>query len=389
MDRNPRQVGSIAFISASAYSLINFKGALIESFVSAGTKVTAFAPDYDPTTREAVRALGAVPLPLKLNRSSLSPLILLIEVVHLSKVLRRDRPDAVFVCFVRPVTIAIFAAWLAGVPFRFSSIEGLGYLFSDTGKRSAKMYILREILRIILHFVLYISTKTFFFNHDDPEVVVGRGWKRRSDVVYVPGGAGLDLSRFSQAALPDQTTFIFSGRLLPEKGVREYVEAARVVKRIDESVRFLIVGGPDRAERSVPPETIKVWESEGVVELIGHVDDVRPQIEQASVLVLPSYREGLPRSIQEAMAMGRAIITSKVAGCQELVQQGRNGFLIPPRDFRCLARAMLTFVNEPSRAATMGAESRLMACDNFDQRAIARFVMGHVLEEWARESFAN
>lgn len=375
-----RQIHSIAFISGSAFSLVHFKGTLIRTLAKTGIEVSAYAPDFDSEGCAAIEALGASPLRFPLNRASVSPLVLLSEVSRLRKLLRRERPDAVLACFVKPVVVGILAAWLAGIRCRYSSIEGLGYYFTEFKKRSVARLILRWLIMHLLRITIRLSRKTFFFNSEDPCLLVGPNWRSARNIVYVRGGVGLDLSEFSSVALPDALTFIFVGRLLPEKGLHEYVAAARHVKAKYSWVRFLIVGGQDQKERSISLALVNSWQAEGIVEWTGPVRDVRPYIAQATVLVLPSYREGAPRSIQEAMAMGRPIITTDVAGCKDMVRSGRNGMLVPPGESRPLADAMLAFAADPGLATRMGRQSRLIACEDFDHVRIARFVRSHLLD---------
>ena len=180
------------------------------------------------------------------------------------------------------------------------------------------------------------------------------------------GAIGVDLDEWGP--LPpflSPLTFLFVGRLLREKGIVEFIDAARMVKASHPDVRFIVLGAPDSNPSSLSSEQMDAWVKEGLVVWPGHAD-VKPWLAETSVFVLPSYREGVPRSTQEAMAMGRAVITTDVPGCRETVIDGTNGFLVPPRDAVALGQVMLRFVVEPNLAVTMGHESRRLAEKRFN-----------------------
>jgi glycosyltransferase involved in cell wall biosynthesis len=192
---------------------------------------------------------------------------------------------------------------------------------------------------------------------------------------YVVNGSGVELQRFSPVPLPGSSTFLLIARFLVDKGIREYVEAAQQVRRNNPRARFLLVGWHDDNPSSLGDEEVNGWVELGIIEYLGRLDDVRPAIAQADVYVLPSYREGTPRTVLEAMAMGRPIITTDVPGCRQTVVEGRNGFLVPPRDASALAQAMNRFIQDGGLAARMGHESRRLAEERFDAEIVARAVV--------------
>jgi len=214
------------------------------------------------------------------------------------------------------------------------------------------------------------ARRVFMLNKDDVDLFVGSRMVARRKVVLIDG-IGLDL-KFYRAAPPvlEPICFILVARLLREKGVYEYVEAAKLVKIACPMTRFILVGSIDKNPSSVTAQEVTAWEAEGLIELSGQVSDVRSWLVKASVFVLPSYREGLPRSTQEAMAAGRPVITTDVPGCRDTVVDGMNGFIVPVRDVAALAKAMLKFVNNPELIAEMGAKSRAIAEQRFDVHRI-------------------
>ncbi|MDX1541447.1 MAG: glycosyltransferase, partial [Geminicoccaceae bacterium] len=190
----------------------------------------------------------------------------------------------------------------------------------------------------------------------------------RAEQSVLINGSGVDLRQFSPAPFPATPTFLLIARFLVEKGVRDFVEAARLVRSRHPNVRFVLVGGPDEANpSSIGRAELQGWLDEGIVENPGWLDDVRPAIAASSVYVLPSYyREGTPRTILEALAMGRPVVTTDAPGCRETVRHGVNGWLVPPRDPKALAAALLTFLDDPEPVARMGAESLALAREKYD-----------------------
>lgn len=360
-----------AFITSQAFSISNFRGPLIKDLVSRGIEVLAIAPDYDEETRGSVNALGAVPIDCSFSRTGMNPFSDGLDTLQLTMLLRRLQPDLTFVYFIKPVIFGTLAAWLAGVPQRVAMIEGLGYVFtSSTSREPLRRKVLRSLVSRLYRFALARADKIFFLNSDDIDQFVGADLVQESKVIKL-GGIGVDLAEWPfMEPVVQPVTFLLAARLLREKGIVEYVEAARLVKARHPEIRFVLLGGVDPNPGALGQLEVEAWVAEGLVEWPGHVA-VKPWLAQTSVYVLPSYyREGVPRSTQEAMAMGRAVITTDAPGCRETVQEGVNGFLVPVRDVSALANAMLQFVEKPELIKTMGLESRRMAEDRFDANKI-------------------
>lgn len=359
-----------ALITSQAFSLSNFRGPLISALVTQGIEVLAIAPDYDEQTRASVRALGATPIDYSLSRTGVNPLSDAFNTVRLALLLRRLRPDVTMGYFIKPVIFGTLAAWLAGVPRRVAMIEGLGYVFTSSGNRQPlRRKLLLSLVGRLYRFALARAHRVIFLNSDDINEFVCAGLVRESKVVKL-GGIGVNLADWPLTAPVTQpVTFLLAARLLREKGILEYAEAARIVKANYPEVRFVLLGGLDPNPGGLSQLEVKAWVTEGLLEWPGHVA-VKPWLAQASVYVLPSYREGVPRSTQEAMAMGRAVITTDAPGCRETVNDGVNGFLVPVRDVPALTQAMLRFVENPALIVVMGHESRRLAENRFDVHAI-------------------
>jgi len=371
------QKKKIAIIGSQAFALWNFRGPLIQEMVERNLEVYALAPDYDNETREKVRKLGAKPVQYRLSRTGLNPFRDALNFLGLTLTLRRIRPDVTFSYTIKPVIYGTLAAWIVGVPRRFAMIEGLGYAFTAPGEREEmKRRVVRTIAQFLYKLALRRATKVFFLNPDDLNEFVQKRLVFIRRRVFLLGPIGVDLRAFTPAPpVSEPITFLLAARLLREKGVLEFVEAARRIKAKYSNTRFIVLGGLDTNPGAISGKEVEGWVKEGLIEWPGHVADVRPYLAQASVFVLPSYREGVPRSIQEAMAMARPIITTDAPGCRETVIQGVNGFLVPVRNVDALVSAMERFINEPELIERMGKESRRIAEERFDVHQINQILL--------------
>lgn len=367
MDALPKR---LALIGNQAFSLINFRGELIREMTRQGMVVYALAPDYDAVTRSNVAELGAIPLDYSMSRAGLNPFRDFIDVVKLTFLLRHLNVDASLGYCIKPVIYGTISAWLAGVRKRFAMIEGAGYVFIEDEKPSFRRSVLKKLVKVLYRLSLNYAHCVFLLNKDDRDLFIDEGMV---DVkkVSILDGIGLDIRHFDLSPpMSDPVTFILVARLLREKGIFEYIDAAREVKRRHPSAKFLLVGNVDVNPGSINASQVEQWVRDGIVEWPGQVGDIRPWLKRSSVFVLPSYREGMPRSTQEAMSMGRPVITTDVPGCRDTVENGRNGFIIPPRESTALAHAMITFIERPELIAKMGRRSREIAVQRFDVNMI-------------------
>ena len=366
----------LAIIANQAFSIINFRGPLIRAMLAKGIVIYAFASDYDSRTRAEVSSIGAIPVDYSLSRTGMNPLKDLIDLFRLSAQLRRLKIDVTFAYFIKPVIYGTLAAWVAGVPKRYVMIEGAGYVFTESGTATSwKRRMLRMIGQSLYRVGLSKAHRIFLLNPDDERLFVDEKMATRDKTVLL-NGIGLDLAYFQAVPQAQQPVcFIMVARLLREKGVFDFVDAARLVKFRHPTTSFLLLGDVDLNPSSISESQVQAWVDEGVLEWPGHVTDVRPWIAKANVFVLPSYREGLPRSTQEAMAMGRPVITTDVPGCRETVQDGVNGLIVPVRDPNALANAMISFIDTPALIEKMGAESRKMAVNQYDVHQINSLIL--------------
>lgn len=350
--------------------MLNFRGPLIEDLVARGHRVTAIAPEMTPSIAAALRAIGADPIEIDLNRTGLNPLQDLRFVLELRRILRRLQADLTLGYAVKPVVFGTIGAWLAGVPRRFAMVEGLGYVFIQNPGQTLARRLLRALVGHLFKFAFQRAERVLFLNKEDTADLTALNLLPTSKAVCI-GGIGVDLELWKPCpSVVEPITFTFVARLLRDKGVIEFVEAARLIKSASPKTRFLLVGGLDANPESVRQDEVERWVREGILEWPGHLP-VAPLLAQTSVFVLPSYyREGVPRSTQEAMAMARAVITTDSVGCRDTVDQGINGFLVPPRDVPSLVDAMQRFIDNPTLIKDMGIQSRRLAEERFDVRKV-------------------
>lgn len=370
MSKTP-PIRSIAMLTSGAATLANFRGPLIHTFVTRGIKVYALAPDHDETTRAAMVALGAEPVDVSLDRTGMHPFRDIRDMLALVGVFRRLRPDAVFGYFIKPVTYGTIAARMAGVRHRFAMVAGLGYIFTpDAGPDTPKRRLLRAIASALYWAAFRFCRVVFVQNEDDRRFFIQRGIAPEGKIELL-AGSGVDFDRLSPAPpVTSPVTFLLMARLLREKGIAEFVEAGRILKRDHPDARFVLLGGWDPNPGGFTLEEVQAWADEGLIDWLGHQSDVRPIIAASSVFVLPSYREGKPRSTQEAMAIARPVVTTDAPGCRDTVIEGVNGYMVPVRDAPALALAMKRFLDRPDLIAPMGEASRKLAEERFDVRRI-------------------
>lgn len=363
MTRTHRKPRRILIIAGYAPSLVNFRGHLISSLQNRGHSVVCGAPGSQRELLNISQRLGCPVIPLPLSRTGLNPLSEILLLRALLRVTRREHPDLLLAYTIKPVIYGGLAARCRTIPFA-AIITGLGWGFlGGTLPRRLLTLTLATMYRVALG----NAKRVFFQNPDDQAEFCGRKIASPAQVRLVRG-SGVDLCQFPCTPLPSgNIIFLLIARLVFDKGISEFIAAARQVRAKFPGVHFRLVGPLDPNPAAIPLHQLQAWVNEGVISWPGGVDDVRPEIAAAHVFVLPSfYREGTPRTVLEAMAMGRAIITTDAPGCRETVIHGVNGFLIPTRNSDALAIAMERFLADPSLLACMGNASRQLAEERFN-----------------------
>ncbi|WP_368655532.1 glycosyltransferase family 4 protein [Castellaniella ginsengisoli] len=361
----------LLLVGGFAESLLNFRGALIDDLLRAGVEVHVAAPGLaDGECRQALLARGAVPHDIALRRTGMNPVADLAALYGLWRLMRRLRPDVFLGYTIKPVIYGLLAARLAGVSRRYALITGLGYAFQDRPE-GFKARLVAGLARGLYRLALLAADRVFFQNPDDQALFRSVGLLGVKTPSAVVNGSGVDVQYFKKTRVPDgQVKFLLIARLLGAKGVREYAQAAGRLRREFPSAVFRLAGWIDGGPDSISADELQSWVNEGNVEYLGRLDDVRPALQDCCVYVLPSYREGTPRTVLEAMAIGRAVVTTDAPGCRETVVDGVNGYLVPVGSSDRLADAMRRFFGEPSLAREMGEQSRRIAEERYDVQQV-------------------
>lgn len=364
--------------------VLNFRGKLLEAISKLGYEIHILAPDLDshPNEYKDLNSLGYHLHSIPLQRTGTNPVVDIKTLVYTYKLLIKIKPDAVLSYTIKPVVYGTLAAWLARVPKRFVLLSGLGYAFQNSDEKS-RTTKLQRIVYALYKQSLSKATTIFFQNPDDLKLFNQLNLINSKNHTVVINGSGVDVSDFNIVDFPKDTdgkikpSFLLVARLLKDKGIVEYVEAAKLVKQKYPQAEFHLVGWIDENPATIDQSQLDEWVSSNVIQYWGKLEDVRPAIAESSVYVLPSYREGTSRSVLEAMAMGRPIITTDAPGCRETVVDGKSGYLVPIKSIDELATAMIKFIENNVLFKEMGRASRKMAEEKYDVKK----VNAHMIKE--------
>lgn len=381
-------MSKVLVVGGIPFSLVNFRGDLLKAMTANGHKVFVASNGHDLKTEGELRVIGIEYHPVSIARTGTSFFVDLLTLLDLIRLIRRIRPDVVLSYTIKPVIFGGLAAQICGIKNVYSIITGLGYAFMETGR--VRQRLVSWVARVLYALSLKRNCKVFFQNPDDAQLFNSLRLVLKENTVVVNGsGVNLTLFPFSHLAKGEKQStkhfrFLLIARLLRDKGIVEYVRAARVIKKSYPWVEFHLVGSFDPNPTGLKAEEIQNWEKSEIIKFHGYQADVRPFIDHCDVYVLPSFREGTPRTVLEAMAMGRAVITTDAPGCRETVRFpggvtvqsvsvdgdnlkfGLNGILIPVKNVSALVRAMEFFLMHPDQVEVMGKESRRYAEERYD-----------------------
>jgi glycosyltransferase involved in cell wall biosynthesis len=318
--------------------------------------------------KEHIERYGLTVHSLALDRKSVNPLSSLGLLITIYNLIRRIDPSAVHLVTIKPVLIGGLAARLAGVQRVVASISGLGFVFTAKG---IKAVFQRSLVSTLYRFALGGERVRVIFQNGDDEALLKRYARLSDNQVIRIRGSGVDVAQWPCFPSPaEPPVVLMASRLLIDKGVYEFVTAARLLRGY-RGVRFVLVGSPDEGNpTSLPQDQVLSWVNEGCIEWWGHRQDMPQVLAAAHVVVLPSYREGLPKVLIEAAASGRAVVTTDVPGCRDAIEPGQTGLLVPVRDGEALARSIRELLDDPERRRTMGATGRVLAEHAFDVREV-------------------
>lgn len=364
-------VPKIMLISNSANSMVLFRLDFIKALLNRGLQVQIVCLDDDSHAVGVLMALGCKVTLIQFDRCSKNPFQDLLYAYRLYKVIKKVVPDIILNYTIKPVIYGSIVGRIAHVKKIYSMVSGLGNMFVGEHCRAR---ILRRLVTTLYKIAFAVNVKVFFLNPDDQQAFIQRNLLSKEKTIIL-NGEGVLLSYYQYSENKHQPlNFLMVARLIKNKGVSEFLSAAKMIKNKFPEVGFTLLGAFDDSH----PNSISRAELlaiEKIIQYPGAVVDVRPFIEKSSVFVLPSYREGVPRSILEAMAMGRPIITTDAPGCRETVVDGVNGFLIPVQNVAALVEKMEYFIQNPRSCYTMGVESRKIVAQKFDVHQVNQVIM--------------
>jgi glycosyltransferase involved in cell wall biosynthesis len=366
-------IKKILVIASYADSLINFRFQLLNKFVERGYNVIACAPNASKETIDKLSSIGVKHREIILDRQGINPLKDLIAILHIFKIIYSEKPEKVFCYTIKPVIYGSLVSSLLGVKYKYSIITGIGYALYNF---SFKQKIIGIIVKLLYKFALKRNSSVFFQNPDDIKLFKDNKIIDESTKIKLINGSGVDLDYFYKSK-PNlkPCTFLLIARLLKEKGVVEFINAAKNIKKKYPQSIFQLIGWSDASPSTIDLKIIKEAESQGTIVFLGFKKDVRKYLKNASVFVLPSYREGTPRTVLEAMSMCRPIITTDSPGCRETVENNINGFLVPIRNSELLEESMEKFIINPSLIKDMGIKSREIAEKKYDVKKVNKSII--------------
>ncbi|HJU08136.1 MAG TPA: glycosyltransferase family 4 protein [Rhodanobacteraceae bacterium] len=361
--------GKIILFANTDWYLYNFRRSLALALRGHGYEVVLLSPpgEYGPR----LRALGLEWQPLRMNRRSINPFREILLLRRLVGLFRRERPALVHSFTIKCAVYGSLAARLAGVPGRVNAVAGLGYVFSSS---SLEARLLRPAVLRLLRVTLDDANARLILQNPDDVRLFRQAALVHPERVRLIRSSGVDCTRFAQRSASRDGTFrvLLAARLLWDKGIAEYVQAARILRARNLPIRFLLAGNPDPGNPgAVPEDAIREWVAENLVEWLGHVEDMAALLAGVDAVALPSYyREGVPKTLIEAAACGLPVITTDMPGCREVVSDDVDGLLVPPRDAAALAEAIVRLQSDPELAHRLGTQARAKALTEFDERIV-------------------
>ncbi len=352
----------VMVLSSFTTSLFWFRLDMMKAFQAKGYEVLAVGEGAEEEWVERFRQEGICYRSIPVERNGTNPARDLKTLNALKKLLKEEKPDKIFAYQAKTVIYGGIAAQMNGIQEFYPLIAGLGSVFLGSGLKNR---IVRTILVTEYRLGMRKAAGYFFQNKDDLGVFIANQIVNPNRVTML-NGSGVNIRKFHPAPLPEKPGFLCISRLIKDKGVREYLDACRLVRQQHPDVRCMLVGPFDTNPSAITPEELQGYIDDGTVEYFGEQKDVYPYLTQASVFVLPSYHEGTPKTVLEAMASGRAVITTDAPGCRETVRHGINGLLVPVKDVEALANAMEELICHPDRVKSMGIAGRELAESKYD-----------------------
>jgi glycosyltransferase involved in cell wall biosynthesis len=370
---------NILLIASYAGSLIGFRGDFIKSLIQNSFNVFTAAPSYTSEDITTLNEIGATPIEFNLQRTGLNPLNDLKAIKELKSIMKDNKIDLVFPYTVKPVIYGSMAANSCKIPV-VSLITGLGYAFTGLTPKARALQRFNETLYKLS---IRKNKVIVFQNKDDYQLFLDRKVISKQQKVDFVSGSGVNLNQFTfkEKNASDKVSFLLVARLIKEKGIALYMEAAKILKAKYPKAEFHLIGAPETSPSAISENELKQLHKEGIIVFHGTQSNIEEHLHQRDIFVLPSYyREGLPRTTLEANACGNPIITTDSVGCREAVKEGENGFLIEPQNLEALIKPMKYFITNPDKIKEMGIASRKYAEERFDVDIINKDLIGIINE---------
>ncbi len=361
----------IAVLSSHTPSLFWFRMDMMKEFIKHGHSVIALGPGNEEDWKTKFEENNIKYRQLYVDRNGINPLKDLRTYKEINQFIKKEKPDKIFAYQAKTVVYGCLAAKYNGIGEVYPLIAGLGSIFRGTGFKNK---IIKKIMKTQYWVTCKASKKVFFQNNDDKNEFINNGLIKEDQIVII-NGSGVNLEKFKPQPLPEEPAFLFIGRLIKDKGIKEYLEACKIIKEKYPNTNCLLVGPFDSNPSSLRPEELQPFIDNEIIKYYGEQSDVRPFITDCSTYVLPSYHEGTPKTVLEAMAMGRSIITSEAPGCRETVTDGENGYLVAVKDIEGLVDKMEYLILNPDINKTMGERSLLLAREKYDVNIINQSIM--------------
>lgn len=364
----------VILVANTSFTITNFREELIAELANRGHRVIVICPTESGANR-ALSKMNAQVIPINLSRKGLNPIRDIKYLLNLYKIFKKERPDVVLNYTIKPVIYSGLAAKLASISSINTFMTGLGYLFVSSDIRTK---LIRVLVTFLYRLSLKFSKNIFFQNPDDLQVFLDRKITR-IEKTHITNGSGVNLEKFQyDGSEKNKYSFAFVGRLLKDKGISEFIDAAKIIKKKYPYSSFWICGSIDNNPASYSSMDIEKWSSEGIINYTPHSNDVSAFLQDKEVFVLPSYREGTPRAILEAMSMQMPIITTNAPGCKETTKNNENGYLVDVQNVQELANAMEKFILNHSLVKEMGHKSFKMANEKYDVKKVNEFILNKI-----------
>lgn len=353
----------IMVISSKTSTMFSYRKDMMCEFMRHGNQVVAVGDAPENEWTDTYNQIGAKYRQIYVRRNGLNPLDDIKTLKSLIKIIAEEKPDKIFAYHSKSIVYGSIAARINKIKEMYALISGLGSIIRGTGFKNK---IVKEVLKFEYKFAFKLCKKIITHNSDDRQLLLDEKYLKDPDKIKTVNGSGVNLDVFRYSATKKTNTFLIISRIIGDKGIREYVKAAEIVKKTHPEAKFKVAGAYDTNPSAIKPEEMEQYIEKGIIEYVGELADVRPELKGCMVYVLPSYHEGTPKTVLEAMATGRPVITTDVPGCRAAVQNGVNGYLVPAKDAQALAEKMIYALEHFDEIRELGDNGRMIAEDKYD-----------------------